>query len=99
MIGAALATCGRDLETFRRETHREACYKKARRLPREAGFLPAGDNDVLVHVHGLVSGSGSHPRVVDAGSGAYCLELIAATVRYLIRRHSVDACTRNGEHL
>ncbi len=52
------------------------------------GFLSASDNDVLVHVHGLVSGSGSHPRVVDGGSGAYCLELIAVTVRYLIRRYA-----------
>ena len=88
VIGAAVATCGRDPETFRRETHSEACYKKARRLLLEAGFLSAGDNDVLMHVHGLVSGSGSHPRVVDGGSGAYCLELIAVTVRYLIRRYA-----------
>ena len=88
VIGAAVAACGRDPETFRRETHSEACYKKARRLLREAGFLSAGDSDVLLHVHGLVSGSGSHPRVVDAGSGAYCLELIAVTVRYLIRRYA-----------
>lgn len=88
VVGAAVATGGRDPETFRRETHSEACYKKARRLLREAGFLPAGDSDILMHVHGLVSGSGSHPRVVDAESGGYCLELIAVTVRYLIRRYA-----------
>ena len=88
VIGAAVATCGRDPETFRRETHSEACYKKARRLLLEAGFLSAGDHDVLVHVHGLVSGSGSHPRVVDGEDGNYCLELIAVTVRYLIRRYA-----------